>query len=218
LLTLLTAADDLLHGRRVSTQPGRRTWIVLVVLVVTFGVLYGLVMGGYQLLPRQMIYSALKVPLLLFATFAMSLPSFFVVGSLLGLRPDLADALRRLLAAQAALAVVLASFAPITVFMYASGIKYDAAKAFNGLLFLVASLAAQVVLRRAYGELAQRDRRHLVLLRGWLIVYAAVGIQMAWVLRPFIGIPGRPPTFFREGAWGNAYVEVMGAVWRALGG
>ena len=218
VLTLLTTADDLLHGRRVATQPGRRTWLVLIAIVVSFGVLYGLVMGGFKLVPLQMAYSALKLPLLLFATFAISLPSFFVVGSLLGLRPDLGDALRRLLGAQATLAVVLVSLAPITAFMYASGIGYDAAKTFNGLMFLVASVSAHFVLRRSYGELARRDRRHLTLLRGWLIAYATVGIQMAWVLRPFIGRPGMAPTFFREGAWSNAYIEVMGAVWRAIGG
>jgi hypothetical protein len=31
---------------------------------------------------------------------------------------------------------------------------------------------------------------------------------MAWVLRPFVGDPNQPTHFFREGAWGNAYVEV----------
>jgi hypothetical protein len=40
------------------------------------------------------------------------------------------------------------------------------------------------------------------------LIYAFVGIQMGWVLRPFIGQPGVPTTFFRPGAWGNAYVEL----------
>jgi hypothetical protein len=56
-----------------------------------------------------------------------------------------------------------------------------------------------------------------VLLRGWLVIYAFVGIQMGWVLRPFVGVPGRPVTFFREGAWGNAYEEVARTALRALG-
>ena len=36
----------------------------------------------------QVVYSAVKVPFLLFTTFLLSLPSFFVVNTLLGLRPD----------------------------------------------------------------------------------------------------------------------------------
>ena len=54
------------------------------------------------------------------------------------------------------------------------------------------------------------------MLWGWLGVYAFVGIQMGWVLRPFIGQPGVPVTFFREGVWGNAYVVVLETMWRAL--
>ena len=30
------------------------------------------------------------------------------------------------------------------------------------------------------------------MLRAWLGVYAFVGIQMGWVLRPFVGQPDRP--------------------------
>ena len=50
----------------------------------------------------------------------------------------------------------------------------------------------------------------------WLLIYAFVGIQMAWVLRPFIGDPHSPTHFFREGAWGNAYVEIVHIIMRAL--
>jgi len=39
-----------------------------------------------------------------------------------------------------------------------------------------------------------------------------VAIQLAWVLRPFIGDPSRPTTFFRETAWGNAYVKIFVAL------
>lgn len=31
----------------------------------------------------------------------------------------------------------------------------------------------------------------------WVVVFAMVGAQMSWVLRPFIGAPGRPFTWFR---------------------
>ena len=36
----------------------------------------------------QVVYSAVKVPFLLFTTFFLSLPSFFVINTLLGLRGD----------------------------------------------------------------------------------------------------------------------------------
>ncbi len=32
----------------------------------------------------------------------------------------------------------------------------------------------------------------------WTVVFALVGAQMSWVLRPLIGCPGVPFEFFRE--------------------
>ena len=54
------------------------------------------------------------------------------------------------------------------------------------------------------------------MLRLWVGVYAFVGIQMGWVLRPFVGDVNAPTTFFRESAWGNAYVVVAETVWKAV--
>ena len=33
--------------------------------------------------------------------------------------------------------------------------------------------------------------------RIWLMVFGLIGAQMGWVLRPFIGAPGRPFEWFR---------------------
>jgi hypothetical protein len=76
-------------------------------------------------------------------------------------------------------------------------------------MFAVASLTAQAILRRHYRPLIVRDPRHRRLLRGWLALYAFVGIQMGWVLRPFIGEMDLPTRFFREDTWGNAYLKVL---------
>jgi hypothetical protein len=177
-------------------------------------------MGGFGGLsgdrPLQVLFSAVKVPLLILVTTALAMPSFFVLNSLLGLRGDFPAAARAVAETQAAVAVVLASLAPYTALWYASTAAYDEAMLFNLLMFGVASLSAQWVLRRRYAELIARDPRHGVMLRAWLGVYAFVGIQMAWVLRPFIGQPGRPVTFFREDTWGNAYVIVFETAWRAV--
>ena len=68
-----------------------------------------------------------------------------------------------------------------------------------------------------FPALIAKNPRHRVMLWMWLFVYCFVAIQMAWVLRPFIGQPGISPSFFRKEAWGNAYVAVLETlleVWR----
>jgi hypothetical protein len=220
--TFLQAIDDFLRGRAAfapeAPLAGRLRW--LVVLVITCGPFYGAVMGTFSgLAPgrfHQLLYSGLKVPLLLLATFLLCLPSFFVINTIAGLREDFGRVLRAVIGTQSCVTVVLASLAPVTAVWYLSSADYKLALLFNALMFGVASMAAQVVIRRYYGPLIRRSRRHRQLLRVWFLLYVFVGIQMAWVLRPFIGDPGLPVAFFRSEAWGNAYVVVARLVLHAV--
>jgi hypothetical protein len=219
MTALLLRADDLLRGRT-SDEDRRAGLLHLLALVGLFGLFYGAVMGTFGGVrgerALQLLYSGLKVPLLLLVTFGLSLPSFFVLNTLLGVRDDFARALRALVATQAVLTIVLASLAPFTALWYASSGSYRPAILFNAAMFAVASLAAQGLLRRWYAPLVARNPRHRTLLRTWIVIYAFVGVQMAWVLRPFVGDPNSPTRFFRQGAWGNAYVEVARMIMEVL--
>ncbi len=184
----------------------------LLAIIVGFGLWYGAVMGTFSGLGEgrsaQILYSASKVPLLLLLTFLVSVPSFYVFNVLMGLGDDFADAFRCLIAAQAGTTVVLAVLAPYTALWYASSAHYQAAILFNAVMFGTASISGQVLLVRFYDVLVRRNVRHRLMARIWIVVYAFVGIQMGWVLRPFIGNPSEPPQFLRESAWSNAYVVI----------
>jgi hypothetical protein len=193
----------------------------LLVIILIFGAIYGSVMGAFGVSQPghaiQMIYGAIKVPMLLTVSFCLALPSFLVLNTLLGVRSDLRDVLHALLSMQAGLTVVLSSVAPFTTFWYVSFSDYSIALLFNGGMFAIATFAAQWILRRSYRPLIARNPRHRALLRTWVVLYSFVAIQMAWVLRPFIGDPSGPVTFFRREAWGNAYVEIFRTTLHALG-
>jgi hypothetical protein len=216
---LLRRADALLRGLPEPAATATAAWISRLAIVVVFGALYGATMGSYGERPLQAAYSALKLPLMLAATFAISLPPFFVANTLFGLRDDFPRVVGALATAQAGLTVILASLAPVTAFAYhACGLDHRPAVLLNGLMFALASLGAQVVLRRSYRELVAARPAHRVMLRAWLGVYVFVGIQMGWVLRPFIGAPGMATQFFREDSWTNAYVVVWNMVAAVLSG
>jgi hypothetical protein len=222
LPAFLRQADDVLRQRPWTTS-GVGTLAALGRLIanlVVFGMAYGAVMGTYGGLcggrTWQLFYSAVKVPMLLMVTFLLGLPSFFVLNTLLGLRRDFFQAVRALVAAQAGLAIVLASLAPFTALYYASFDDYQGAILFNTLMFAAASLVGQWLLRRYYRPLTARNARHRWMLWSWLALYAFVGIQMGWVLRPFIGDPTGPVQFLREESWGNAYEVVFRMIWSRL--
>jgi hypothetical protein len=224
LLVLLRLSDDVLRGEPTAGGAIRAQKLpalgLLALAIASWGIFYGAVMGTFGGIagPRiwQVIYSAAKVPILIVVTFLLSLPSFFVLNTLLGLRGDFARVLEALVRMQAGLTVVLAALAPFTAFWYISGSAYDAAILFNGVMFAVASFSAQWILRREYLPLIRNNSRHRWMLRLWIVIYVFVGIQMGWVLRPFIGDPAAPVQFFRAGAWSNAYEFVIKLIWDVL--
>lgn len=194
---------------------------VLVLLIVS-GASYGMAMGSYSWLvgsrslvagSTQMLYSGLKVPILLLTTFLISVPTFYVLNSLLGLRDDFRIAVRNIVVAQATISIILMSMAPLVVLWYASSpdtaFSYRAAVLLNTGLFAIASFASQVSLRRMYRPLSEVSPLHQKMLWVWTSIYALVGIQMGWVLRPFIGSPDQATSFFRSESWNNAYIKVF---------
>ena len=221
--TLLLRADDVLRGRRWSkgSENPTRTAATLSALIFLMGAIYGAAMGSFggispDRIP-QIVYSATKVPLLLLATFALSLPTFYVLNMLLGVGTDFRLAVRALVSTQAGIATVLASLTPYTLFFYASSSNYQAAVLFNTMVFAIASFTGQWLLRKEYRILISRNSSHLWLMWGWIAIYAFVGIQMGWLLRPFIGSPSSPCEFFRTGEeWTNAYVIVARLIWKVL--
>ena len=197
--------------------------------VVACGVLYGIVMGSYAMVAGhrslleqlpQMLYSATKVPLLLAVTVSVSLPSFFVMNSLLGLRDDFHEAVRAVIAAQAGMTIVLLSLAPLTMFVYVALVPnqgaYRLAVLFNAMTFGFSSISAQLLLRRYYIPLFNKDRRHRTMVTIWIFLYAFVGIQCAYIMRPFIGDPSSAPSWFRADSFQNAYVKVFRLIVGAL--
>jgi hypothetical protein len=211
--------NGLLRGQgRYAAGRGDVPWRQLAALVAFGGSVYGASMGFFGARALQALFSGTKVPILLCAATLVCLPNFYVVNTLLGLRDDFAAACRGIFAAQATLAITLAALAPVTLFAYASSGDYDVAIVWNGVAFAAGTIAGQVTLQRHYRALIASNPRHRVGRFAWLALYVFVAIQLAWVLRPFVGSPNIPTRFLREHAWSNAYVEVFDTVSRVLGG
>jgi hypothetical protein len=175
----------------------------------------------------QIVASMVKVPLLFYLTLLVTLPSLYVFNALVGSRLTLATVVRLLVASLGVMVAVLASLGPIVAFFSVSTTSYPFMVIFNvvifavagtlGLLFLlqtlhrlsVTAVPSAPVHEPAEGTWAEptspldplRDRalnQHVkTVFRLWVIVFALVGSQMSWVLRPFIGNPAVPFTWFR---------------------
>jgi len=66
----------------------------------------------------------------------------------------------------------------------------------------------------AGGKEGEGARRRVVWM--WIVVYAFVGSQMAWTLRPFIGAPSMKFELFRQ-LGGNFYANILASLGEFLG-
>lgn len=179
-------------------------------LVVAGGALHGAALGATSGEAWLAVFSAIKVPILLLLSSVVTLPSFYVLHAVLGLRDDFRAACHGLWGAQAALAIMLGALAPVVAFLALSASDPYFLTLADGALFAAAVMVGQVVLRRHYRPLLARDRRHRVTLACWAVLYVFFAIQLAWVLRPFLGTPGYPVEFLRPTALEqNAYVVLI---------
>ena len=206
----------------------------LVLLVIVLGALYGAAMGVYGGLGGRaggwmyVLSGAVKVPLVFLLTLLVTFPSLYVFAALANSRLRARETLRLLIASIAVMLGVLASFAPVTLFFTVSTDSYRFMLFLNvlfftiggcvGLGFLNRAIAAVFrgshregtagdsalpdgALQRPHGEGAERARG---IFRLWLIIFAVVGAQMAFILRPFVGNPQIQFAWFRV-RWSNVF-------------
>lgn len=148
------------------------------------GAVFGGVMGSYRAGP-QIAYAALKMPVVLLATLALSGPALHAIAVVLGRPWSLRAALALGLSAGARAALVLLSLAPVLWLVIDAGCRYEAVQLVGAFAYGAAGVAALGVVLRALGDGPGR-----VLAAAFMAVtVSVVGGQCAWILRPYIGRP-----------------------------
>ena len=229
--------DRILRGAGGQADSGGVRYRSVALAAVVLAAFYGVCMGFFGLFARgdeweyrQALACAAKVPLLFVLALAVTFPSLYVFNTLIGSRLKLIDLARMLTASMGVVTAVLAGFGPIVAFFSVTTISYPFAVLMNVAAFAVAAVFGLVHLYRILGVLpplvpppappdggnnlspARRESRQVFYL--WTILFALVGGQMSWVLRPFIGSPYQEFTWFRPR--GGSFFEAVLRSFRAL--
>ena len=175
---------------------------------------FGLVAGAYSGL-FQAISAAIKLPVLFFATFVICFPAFYVVQVLVGSRLRLPQIAVLVFGALALTSILLAAFVPIIAFFLISGANYYFQHLLNIAIAGVAGLFGMYALHEGLAVVCDKrgvyPRKALTIMRAWAVLFAFVGVQLAWNLRPFLG--DRNQSFQVFGKYqGNFYAAVIYAV------
>ena len=191
----------------------------LLITSAAFLALYGAVMGSSHS-ALQALSSAVKLPLLFLATLAVCAPTLYFLNVLYGSPQTLTQSITLILTAIAVTAVLLIAFAPIVLFFLLSTAQYQFFKLLNVAVFAlsgilgVSFLSQGMRLLTAESHEGEAARRRLM--RIWILIYAFVGSQMAWTLRPFVGAPTMGFELFRQ-LGGNFYTNIFASLGEILG-
>ncbi|NLE43384.1 MAG: actin-binding WH2 domain-containing protein [Chloroflexi bacterium] len=191
----------------------------MLVSSIAFLALYGAVMGSTHSL-WQVLSSAVKLPILFLATLMVCSPTLYFFNLIFGSNQSLTQNICLMLTAITVTAVILLSFAPIVMFFLLTTSHYQFFKLLNVGVFTVAGFVGvrflshgmRVVSRSGSGGAGARAN----VLRLWILIYAFVGSQMAWTLRPFIGAPSMQFEAFRQ-LGGSFYANIFASIGEILG-
>jgi hypothetical protein len=182
--------------------PLTRTLLATVALGAgVFGAVVGAYRGGVQV-----VYGAVKVPLLLLGTMAICMPAFVALARALRVRLSAREVVTLTLGACARFALVLAGLAPV-LWLLAGWLGYHATALVVALACGLAGLSASGLLFRGLTRRGGGVAAGLA----FLAVFAVVGGQTSWLLRPFLVRPRTTQVPFVRAIEG----DLLDAVWRS---
>jgi hypothetical protein len=214
---------ELLHGAdRLLTEviAGRdllRHWLRLCLAMAVCAALYGAVLGLWHG-PRLAAYDAVKLPLVLLLTSALTVGFAWTAAAVLGLPLRFGQVAVLTFLALAVASLLLASLVPVAGFFNLSApAPTPAARTAHNLLYLLhtafvgaCGLAGTVALWKAMRRLDAPLRTLRLVYAVWVAAFALVGGEVAWVLRPFVGSVYMPVRFLRPDAFdGNVYEFIV---------
>jgi len=190
-----------------------RHWARLSLLMTLGAALYGAVLGQWHG-PRLAAYVALKLPLVLLITSALTLLLSWIVAQLLGLPLSFGQVAVLIFLGLASGSVLLAALCPVAwLFTASAPPPTAAARTAHNLLYLMhtgfvagCGLAGSRVLRDALRATGRPSEVTARVYWAWIGIYAFVGGEVAWALRPFVGSVYHAIVFLRDDALqGNVY-------------
>ncbi|MDZ8025824.1 MAG: actin-binding WH2 domain-containing protein [Nostoc sp. DedQUE11] len=193
--------------------------ISLLVCSSLFLAIYGGIIGAYHSW-MQALSSAIKLPALYLITLLICIPTLYFANVIFGSKRTFGQHLALILTAVSVTSVLLFSFAPITLFFLLTTNNYQFLILLNVLIFALTGFIGISSLYQATNLVLEQDnegsKTRQKILQFWLFLYAFVGSQLGWTLRPFFGTPDSAFQLFRERE-GNFYLSVIQAISYLLG-
>jgi hypothetical protein len=174
----------------------------------------------------QIAYAGIKLPLVLLGTAAFSAPALTAISRALGRRSLLVNDLALVMSALAFGALLLVAGTPLILLGRALELSYHQMILMTVAMFGIAGLAAlQLIIHAVSVEnldrvdelVGGRTRGWRTAVFGMCVVFAVVGGQLSWALRPFLVRPRTEHVPFVRELEGSLFDSITGAFQSARG-
>lgn len=164
----------------------------MIVSSIIYLALYGIVLGSSNSW-MQAGMSAIKLPVLFLVTLLICLPTLYFFNLLYGSQLTFAQTATLMMAAVTITGALALAFASISMFFWLTVQDYEFFVTLNVGILAITAWWGLSFLRQGMRYVQQGTQaRHGRILAAWIAIYAFVGTQMAWALRPFFGAPEAP--------------------------
>lgn len=218
LITLLQDREIFLEEIRQGVRLPHKI-ISLLVCSSIFIAIYGGIVGAYHSW-MQALSSAIKLPGLYLITLLICLPTLYFFNIIFGSRRTFGQHFALVLTAVSVTSVLLFSFAPITLFFLITINNYQFLILLNVIIFGLTGFMGIYSLYNASKIILEQDSQgseiRTRIIKAWLFLYAFVGSQLGWTLRPFFGAPDSVFQLFRERE-GSFYLSILQSIGYILG-
>jgi predicted histidine transporter YuiF (NhaC family) len=166
------------------------------------------------------VYVAVKLPVLFLGTTAIVAAINWMAASVMGAGLSFRRTLLAVFAAMAVEAWILLAMLPVALFFLwavipTSGTNDELRYAHNCMLMThivilaAAGFAGNAALLSGLRSTVKPSCPATALFMTWVFMFAFVGCQMSWILRPFVGSPFYPVAFMRPDAMDRNFYEFV---------
>jgi len=221
-VTLLLNRDRFWDEAGRESLPWRDMSLLVLFIIASCG-LYGMVLAGWRSWELS-FYVAIKLPAVFLITTGMVSVFNWMLATVLGSGLSYRKTLLLVIASMTLAGWILLSLIPVTLFFVLSGVSqtgthdelryaHNSILVTHILILAMAGVAGNLALYSGLRRWVSDRYSVLPLFAGWLVAFAFVGCQTAWILRPFVGSPFYDVVFMRPDCLSrNFYEFVFGEV------
>lgn len=218
VMYLLRERQQFLEEIREGVKLKSKIFGLLISSTVFFSI-YGAILGASSTW-MQCLVSAIKLPALYLLTLIICFPTLYFFNVMFGSKRTFEQYLALLMTAMAMISILMFGFAPVSLFFLLSSNNYNFFLLLNVAIMAITGFLGISFFYQGMHFLSEQDAEgkdmRLNILRFWLGLYAFVGSQLGWTLRPFFGSPGMPFQLFRSRE-SNFYMSLWDSI-RSIGG